>query len=193
MCVVFNWHSMSVIFFRLAFDRGWLTPIASACSLFDMQYEILSLYLTCHAISCHERCWSILKWHYVTLIGSDTQWHYVLFYLTLCSGTCELTCHYKKCSLWCIYAKSLFVVDFIRIFFIAMFVEFLYLFSTYTCTGIAANTLLAKICSDKNKPNGQYMLPFNIEAVQEFMRDLPVRKVRWSQTCKLIFWTRFYV
>ena len=77
-----------------------------------------------------------------------------------------------------VYTKSLFAVDFIRTFFIAMFVEFLYLLSTYTRTGIAANTLLAKICSDKNKPNGQYMLPFNIEAVQEFMKDLPVRKVR---------------
>lgn len=53
----------------------------------------------------------------------------------------------------------------------------------------------AKICSDKasrfespwvlfipdcdlqNKPNGQFQMPFTREAVMEFMRDLPVRKV----------------
>ncbi|KAJ7188315.1 hypothetical protein C8R46DRAFT_1205488 [Mycena filopes] len=43
--------------------------------------------------------------------------------------------------------------------------------------GIAPNTLLAKICSDKNKPNGQFHLPFNSEAVISFMRDLPIRRV----------------
>ncbi|KAL5507318.1 hypothetical protein ACEPAH_6774 [Sanghuangporus vaninii] len=39
--------------------------------------------------------------------------------------------------------------------------------------GIAPNM----ICSDKNKPNGQFQMPFTREAVMEFMRDLPVRKV----------------
>ncbi|KAL5485240.1 hypothetical protein ACEPAI_7882 [Sanghuangporus weigelae] len=43
--------------------------------------------------------------------------------------------------------------------------------------GIAPNMVLAKICSDKNKPNGQFQMPFTREAVMEFMRDLPVRKV----------------
>ncbi|KAL5523748.1 hypothetical protein ACEPAG_7921 [Sanghuangporus baumii] len=43
--------------------------------------------------------------------------------------------------------------------------------------GIAPNMMLAKICSDKNKPNGQFQMPFTREAVMEFMRDLPVRKV----------------
>ncbi|KAI5123920.1 hypothetical protein M0805_006338 [Coniferiporia weirii] len=43
--------------------------------------------------------------------------------------------------------------------------------------GIAPNMMLAKICSDKNKPNGQFQLPFERDAIMEFMRDLPVRKV----------------
>ncbi|KAJ7925260.1 hypothetical protein B0H13DRAFT_2248945 [Mycena leptocephala] len=43
--------------------------------------------------------------------------------------------------------------------------------------GIAPNTMLAKICSDKNKPNGQFHLPFNSEAIITFMRDLPIRRV----------------
>lgn len=43
--------------------------------------------------------------------------------------------------------------------------------------GIAANTRLAKICSNMNKPNGQYVLPSERAAIMEFMRDLPSRKV----------------
>ncbi|KAL4251432.1 DNA polymerase kappa [Abortiporus biennis] len=43
--------------------------------------------------------------------------------------------------------------------------------------GIAPNTLLAKICSDKNKPNGQFKLDFNAEAIKSFMKDLSIRKV----------------
>ncbi|KAF7315401.1 IMS-domain-containing protein [Mycena indigotica] len=43
--------------------------------------------------------------------------------------------------------------------------------------GIAPNLMLAKICSDKNKPNGQYHLPFSEEAVMDFMRNLPIRKI----------------
>ncbi|CAI5741331.1 unnamed protein product [Hyaloperonospora brassicae] len=43
--------------------------------------------------------------------------------------------------------------------------------------GIAANVMLAKICSDMNKPNGQYVLPFTRESVMSFIRDLPVRKI----------------
>ncbi|KAF7361929.1 IMS-domain-containing protein [Mycena venus] len=43
--------------------------------------------------------------------------------------------------------------------------------------GIAPNTMLAKICSDKNKPNGQFHLPFESEAIKSFMRDLPIRRV----------------
>ncbi|MEO6052598.1 MAG: DNA polymerase IV [Chthoniobacterales bacterium] len=41
--------------------------------------------------------------------------------------------------------------------------------------GIAPNKMLAKIASDWRKPNGQFaVLP---DQVQEFMRDLPVRKI----------------
>uniref|UniRef100_A0A3Q3LUY4 DNA polymerase kappa n=2 Tax=Mastacembelus armatus TaxID=205130 RepID=A0A3Q3LUY4_9TELE len=43
--------------------------------------------------------------------------------------------------------------------------------------GIAPNMMLAKVCSDKNKPNGQYRLPSTREAVMDFIQDLPVRKV----------------
>ncbi|KAG8012088.1 DNA polymerase kappa [Nibea albiflora] len=43
--------------------------------------------------------------------------------------------------------------------------------------GIAPNTMLAKVCSDKNKPNGQYRLPSTREAVMDFIQTLPVRKV----------------
>ncbi|KAJ2978435.1 hypothetical protein NUW58_g7499 [Xylaria curta] len=43
--------------------------------------------------------------------------------------------------------------------------------------GIAANAKLAKICSNFNKPNGQYSLPNDRNAIMSFMRDLPTRKV----------------
>ncbi|MED6263676.1 hypothetical protein CHARACLAT_006862 [Characodon lateralis] len=43
--------------------------------------------------------------------------------------------------------------------------------------GIAPNMMLAKVCSDKNKPNGQYRLPPSREAVMDFIQKLPVRKV----------------
>ncbi|XP_020854093.1 DNA polymerase kappa isoform X3 [Phascolarctos cinereus] len=46
-----------------------------------------------------------------------------------------------------------------------------------TENGIAPNTMLAKVCSDKNKPNGQYQIPPNREAVMDFIKDLPIRKV----------------
>lgn len=44
--------------------------------------------------------------------------------------------------------------------------------------GIAPNMMLAKVCSDKNKPNGQYRLPATREAVMDFIQKLPVRKVK---------------
>ncbi|KAI9171872.1 DNA polymerase kappa [Paramyrothecium foliicola] len=43
--------------------------------------------------------------------------------------------------------------------------------------GIAANAKLAKICSNMNKPNGQYVLPNDRNTIMAFMRDLPTRKV----------------
>ncbi|EME89247.1 uncharacterized protein MYCFIDRAFT_213583 [Pseudocercospora fijiensis CIRAD86] len=43
--------------------------------------------------------------------------------------------------------------------------------------GIAANAKLAKICSNKNKPNGQFKLASERTAIMNFMRDLPTRKV----------------
>uniref|UniRef100_A0A9J2Q302 DNA polymerase kappa n=1 Tax=Ascaris lumbricoides TaxID=6252 RepID=A0A9J2Q302_ASCLU len=47
-----------------------------------------------------------------------------------------------------------------------------------TCSaGIAPNSMIAKICSDINKPNGQFRIANSKEAVLKFMRDLPIRKV----------------
>jgi nucleotidyltransferase/DNA polymerase involved in DNA repair len=42
---------------------------------------------------------------------------------------------------------------------------------------MAPNMMLAKVCSDKNKPNGQYKIPSTRRAVLEFIKDLPIRKV----------------
>lgn len=47
-----------------------------------------------------------------------------------------------------------------------------------TCScGVAPNRLLAKICSDINKPNGQAVLLPDPAAIKKFVDDLPVRKV----------------
>ncbi|XP_027361380.1 DNA polymerase kappa [Abrus precatorius] len=47
-----------------------------------------------------------------------------------------------------------------------------------TCSaGVAPNRLLAKVCSDINKPNGQYVLPNNRMAVMTFISSLPIRKI----------------
>ena len=47
-----------------------------------------------------------------------------------------------------------------------------------TCScGVAPNRLLAKIASDINKPDGQYVLPGETGAVAAFMARLPIRKV----------------
>ncbi|XP_053466135.1 DNA polymerase kappa isoform X1 [Ictalurus furcatus] len=43
--------------------------------------------------------------------------------------------------------------------------------------GIAPNMMLAKVCSDKNKPNGQYRILPERKAVMDFIQQLPVRKV----------------
>lgn len=43
--------------------------------------------------------------------------------------------------------------------------------------GIAANAKIAKICSNVNKPNGQFRVPSERAAIMEFMSKLPVRKV----------------
>ena len=43
--------------------------------------------------------------------------------------------------------------------------------------GIAPNAKIAKICSNKNKPNGQFSIPHDRAAVMSFINALPVRKV----------------
>uniref|UniRef100_A0A672KL36 DNA polymerase kappa n=1 Tax=Sinocyclocheilus grahami TaxID=75366 RepID=A0A672KL36_SINGR len=41
---------------------------------------------------------------------------------------------------------------------------------SFSLIGIAPNMMLAKVCSDKNKPNGQYRIPPERQAVMEFIR-----------------------
>ncbi|NXX17371.1 POLK polymerase, partial [Podargus strigoides] len=43
--------------------------------------------------------------------------------------------------------------------------------------GIAPNTMLAKMCSDRNKPNGQFRIAPERQGVLDFLKDLPIRKV----------------
>lgn len=43
--------------------------------------------------------------------------------------------------------------------------------------GIAANARIAKICSNWNKPNGQYFVPCDRAAIMSFMATIPVRKL----------------
>ncbi|KAJ0229871.1 DNA polymerase kappa [Hirschfeldia incana] len=47
-----------------------------------------------------------------------------------------------------------------------------------TCSaGVAANRLLAKVCSDINKPNGQFVLQNDRSTVMAFISSLPIRKI----------------
>uniref|UniRef100_A0A8C3S2Y6 DNA polymerase kappa n=1 Tax=Chelydra serpentina TaxID=8475 RepID=A0A8C3S2Y6_CHESE len=43
--------------------------------------------------------------------------------------------------------------------------------------GIAPNMTLAKMCSDQNKPNGQFRISPDRQSVMDFIKDLPIRKV----------------
>jgi len=47
---------------------------------------------------------------------------------------------------------------------------------TMSC-GIAANKMLSKICSNINKPNGQYFLERDRNKIMEFMCSLSVREL----------------
>lgn len=47
-----------------------------------------------------------------------------------------------------------------------------------TCSaGVAPNFMLAKVCSDINKPNGQFILPNDRKAIMTFISSLPIRKI----------------
>ena len=57
-----------------------------------------------------------------------------------------------------------------------------------TCSvGLGPNTMLAKVASDINKPNGQFVSPENPTALKEFVQSLSLRKVpgigKVSSTC----------
>ncbi|KAF2022007.1 DNA-directed polymeras-like protein kappa [Aaosphaeria arxii CBS 175.79] len=43
--------------------------------------------------------------------------------------------------------------------------------------GIAANAKIAKICSNRNKPNGQFRVASDRQTILDFMKTLPTRKV----------------
>lgn len=43
--------------------------------------------------------------------------------------------------------------------------------------GIAPNRMLAKVASDFRKPDGQYVVPADREAILAFVETLPIRKV----------------
>nr|KAJ0222220.1 hypothetical protein LSAT_V11C200076850 [Lactuca sativa] len=50
-----------------------------------------------------------------------------------------------------------------------------------TCSaGVAPNRLLAKVFSDKNKPNRQFVLPNDCIAIMTFISSLPIRKQKNS-------------
>uniref|UniRef100_A0A1D1ZAP8 DNA polymerase kappa n=1 Tax=Anthurium amnicola TaxID=1678845 RepID=A0A1D1ZAP8_9ARAE len=50
--------------------------------------------------------------------------------------------------------------------------------TSLTCSaGVAPNRLLAKVCSDINKPNGQFILPNERKAIMAFISSLPIRKI----------------
>lgn len=44
-------------------------------------------------------------------------------------------------------------------------------------SGFACNPMLAKLCSEKNKPNGQFYLDPNQEIIEEYIGKLDVRKI----------------
>ena len=52
--------------------------------------------------------------------------------------------------------------------------------------GLAPNMMLAKVASDMNKPNGQYMVTPTREGVLEFVQKLPIRKVQIDSYC--MYW-----
>ena len=47
--------------------------------------------------------------------------------------------------------------------------------------------MLAKVCSDKNKPNGQYTISSTSEAVMAFINELPLKKVNYQLILDLFF------
>ena len=47
-----------------------------------------------------------------------------------------------------------------------------------TCSaGIGCNKMLAKICSDMNKPNGDFFLKADAQEIREFMGKMDIRKI----------------
>ncbi|KAB1208366.1 DNA polymerase kappa [Morella rubra] len=76
-------------------------------------------------------------------------------------------------------------VNFILMFWYSAFVKIaqelrttVYEETVLTCSaGVGPNRLLAKVCSDINKPDGQFVLPHDLMAVMTFISSLPIRKI----------------
>ena len=64
---------------------------------------------------------------------------------------------------------------------------------SHASTGIAANRMLAKICGNVNKPNGQKLLERDADVIRIFMRELPLVKVALLQLRRIQFWRRLQV
>uniref|UniRef100_G3TB23 DNA polymerase kappa n=1 Tax=Loxodonta africana TaxID=9785 RepID=G3TB23_LOXAF len=78
------------------------------------------------------------------------------------------------------YFSGISILDGLMPFFLILNSNFSRIEQKTTLTasaGIAPNTMLAKVCSDKNKPNGQYQIHPNRQAVMDFIKDLPIRKI----------------
>ena len=57
-----------------------------------------------------------------------------------------------------------------------------------TCSvGLGPNTMLAKVASDINKPNGQFALPEHPAALKEFVQGLSLRKVPGIGKVQLVY------
>lgn len=56
-----------------------------------------------------------------------------------------------------------------------IFIYFLYMFYVYDTPCFLPN--LNQVCSDINKPNGQFILPNDRDAIMTFISSLPIRKV----------------
>lgn len=57
-----------------------------------------------------------------------------------------------------------------------------------TCScGVAPNRMLAKVCSDINKPNGQCCIPADPHHIRTFVDDLPTRKIPGIGKVTLMF------
>lgn len=90
--------------------------------------------------------------------------------MSLASSKCKLCCNYNSISDEDRDSLAYGVVQEIR-------KKIMMETGLTASAGIAANTMLAKVCSDQNKPNGQFQIPSNVEEVKSFISSLPIKKI----------------